>query len=323
MTIEQFTAALPAYLGFFQDKSPRTEKLKRYALELFVDYMGQEHPEQEITPEMVLGFRQSLYGLRPNTIAQYMKHIRAAFRFLLEIQVLGGENPINPLFVGREKYQPYDSLLTAADIQRILRDECPEIMTYKVYLRARAMTILCLTSGLRLAELLALKPEDLDWEGERAIVRHGKGDKYRQVPFHPVAQTAVKRYMDALRRGCPAGMPLFVNNLKGGGFKPLCERAVQKNIGSYVEAMTGRTDISPHDLRHSAASWWVSYGVPIREIQTLLGHTNIQTTERYASLVAPDTAPIRSANTVMTLAFGQPQVIGYQGILSPCEISTC
>ena len=65
MTIEQFTAALPAYLGFFQDKSPRTEKLKRYALELLVDYMGQEHPEQEITPEMVLGFRQSLYGLRP------------------------------------------------------------------------------------------------------------------------------------------------------------------------------------------------------------------------------------------------------------------
>ena len=106
-------------------------------------------------------------------------------------------------------------------------------------------------------------------------------------------------------------MPLFVQKKKDGSFKRLATRTVQMNIASLVEAMTGRTDISPHALRHSAASWWVSYGVPMREVQALLGHTSIYTTERYAALVAPDTAPIRSANAVMTLAFGQPASVEY------------
>jgi len=306
MTIEQFAAAVPAYMGFFHDKSPCTEKLKAYVLELFTDFMEKEYPKRELKPEMVLAFRQSLYGMAPNSVSQYMKHVRSAFSFMLDTGILQGENPVRPIFVGSEKYQPYDSLLTKPDIQRLLRDDCPEQISPRVYLRARAMTLLALSSGLRLAELLALVPEDLDWEGGKALVRHGKGDKRRTVPFHPIAQQAVKRYMDALRQGCPEGLPLFVQAPKKGGFRKLSQRTAQYNISRYVEAMTGRADISPHDLRHSAASWWVSCGVPMREVQTLLGHTNIQTTERYASLVAPDTAPIRSANAVMSVAFGVP-----------------
>lgn len=307
-TIEQFAAAVPSYLGFYEDKSPATRELKTYVLDLFVDYMTQEHPGVELTPDMVLGFRRSLYGLEANTVAQYMKHIRSAFIFMLETRTISGENPVSSLFVGCERYQPYDDLLTQDDIQRLLRDECPEIMNGRVYIRARAMTLLCLTSGLRLAELLALTPEDLDWEHGRALVRRGKGGKRRTVPFHHIAQDAVSRYVDLIRRGCPEGMPLFVLSSKDGEFRLMCRRTAQHNIGSFVEAMTGRKDISPHDLRHSAASWWVSCGVPIREVQTLLGHTSIKTTERYASLVAPDTAPIRRANQVMNVAFGRPEV---------------
>lgn len=310
MTIQDFTAAIPAYLGFYQDKSPCTRALKSYALSLFVDFASQEYPDRELTPEAALAFRQSLYGLAPNTVSQYMKQLRGAFAFMLDSGLLQGENPVRPVFVGQEKYQPYDSLLTKADIQRILRDECPESMRYPKYLLARAMTLLALTSGLRLSELLALTGEDLDWEGGKALVRHGKGDKRRLVPFHSITQEAVRAYLEGPRRGCPEGMPLFVLTFKKGGFRNLTKRVAELNIGHYVEAVTGRTDISPHDLRHSAASWWVSCGVPMREVQTLLGHSNIRTTERYASLVAPDTAPIRSANAVMSAAFGIPEPAG-------------
>ena len=163
------------------------------------------------------------------------------------------------------------------------------------------MTLLCLSSGLRLAELLALMPEDLDWVGEKAVVQHGKGDKRRLVPFHPIAQEAVRKYLKSDQDRVP-GLPIFLS--KGG--RPMSDRTAEYGIGSYLEAVTGRTDISPHGLRHSAASWWVSCGVPMREIQVLLGHASIRTTERYAALVAPDIAPIRSANAVMTLAFGPP-----------------
>ena len=305
-TIEQFTAAIPAYLGFFQDKSPCTRKLKAYVLDLFADFASKEYPGQELTPEIALSFRRSLYDLAPNSVSQYMKQLRSAFSFMLDAGLVEGENPVRPVFVGQEKYQPYDTLLTSADIQRLLRDGCPDQLSGRVYIRARAMTLLCLSSGLRLSELLSLAPEDLDWAQGKALVRHGKGDKRRTVPFHPIAQEAVKVYLRTQRRGCPDGLPLFVQAPKKGKFKPLSLRTAQYNISQYVEGMTGRSDISPHDLRHSAASWWVSCGVPIREVQTLLGHANIQTTERYASLGAPDTAPVRSANAVMTAAFGTP-----------------
>lgn len=309
MTIEQIAAAVPAYLGFFDSKSEDTRELKHYALSFFVDFMSQEYPGQELTPEMVLEYRRSMYGLGPNTITCYMRQVRSAIAFMLEARMVTGENPVPTLFVGQEKYKPYDNLLTHDDIQRLLRpDYIPDIISGKVYLRARAMTILALASGMRLAELLALTPEDLDWENGRAAVRHGKGDKYRLVPFPDVARRAVREYMDHQRKGCPEGMPLFVNALKKGGCKRLNERTAQYNITAYVEAMTGRKDVSPHALRHSAASWWVSCGVPMREVQTLLGHSKIETTERYASLVAPDTAPIKRANAVMAVAFGWPEI---------------
>lgn len=309
MTIEQIAAAVPAYLSFYGNKSRDTQDLKNYALGFFVDFMSKEYPGQELTPEMVLEYRRSMMGLEPNTITQYMRQVRSAIGFMLEARMVKGENPVPTLFVGQEKYQPYDNLLTHDDIQRILRpDYIPDMISGRVYLRARAMTILTLASGMRLAELLALTPEDLDWENGKAVVRRGKGDKRRLVPFPEVAQEAVKRYMDRQRKGCPEGMPLFVLTLKSGDFKLLNRRTAQKNIAAYVEAMTGRKDISPHALRHSAASWWVSCGVPMREVQILLGHSRMETTERYASLVAPDTAPIKSANAVMAVAFGRPEV---------------
>ena len=308
-TIEQFAAALPAYKSYCLTLSPATQALKDCTLGLFVEYMSKEHPGQEITKEMILGFRRSLYGMAPNSIAQYMRQVSTAFTFMTEMDLWEGANPVNRHLIGREKYKPYDSLLTDADIQRILRDERPELMTGRVYLRARAMSLLVLTSGLRLSELMALTPEDLDWEQGRATVRHGKGDKWRVVPFHEIAQEAVRTYMERLRKGCPEGMPLFVGTLKKGGFKKLTKRTVEYNIGDFIEGMTGRTDISPHDLRHAMASWLVSSGMNMREVQTLLGHTSIQTTERYASLVAPDTLPVRNANQVMNIAFGRPEPV--------------
>lgn len=311
-TIEQFTAAIPAYLGFYEGKSRHTIRQKKYALSIFADFMGAEYPGEEITPEMILEFRRSLYGLEPNTITKYMEQLRVAFRFMLDAKLISGENPVHIAYVGREKYKPYDSLLTHEDIQRILRDSCPDCMTYRLYLRSRAMTLLCMTSGLRIAELLDLAPEDLDWDGGKAVVRHGKGDKRRLVPFHPIAQEALKKYMESGRKDCPDGLPVFVVKDKQGAYKKIGMRTAQYNISDYVEAVTGRTDVSPHDLRHSAASWWSYSGVPMREIQALLGHAHLGTTERYASLVAPDTAPVRRANAVMSLAFGRPESVEQQ-----------
>lgn len=91
MTIEQIAAAVPAYLGFYDGKSRNTKELKNYALGFFVDFMSAEYPGKELTPEMALEYRRSMYGLEPNTITQYMRQIRSAIAFMLEARMVEGE----------------------------------------------------------------------------------------------------------------------------------------------------------------------------------------------------------------------------------------
>lgn len=103
MTIEQIAAAVPAYLGFYDGKSQDTRDLKNYALGFFVDFMSAEYPGKELTPEMALEYRRSMYGLEPNTITQYMRQIRSAISFMLAARMVTGENPVPALFVGTAK----------------------------------------------------------------------------------------------------------------------------------------------------------------------------------------------------------------------------
>lgn len=303
MTIQDFAQAVPGCLSLC--KSPQTRKGNQQVAEMFISFVSGEYGDGEITPRMVLEFRQSLRGLSQNTISQYLRRLHAMLEAMLEAGLVEGENPVARRLIPRERYQAYNGLLTQADLQRIFRDECPQIMRRPVYVRCRAMTLLFLGSGVRLSELLALTPNDLDWGAELAVIRHGKGDKRRAVPFPQFVQGAVRAYMEQVRKNIPDTEPLFLKVNRDGQYKPLAERTARQNIYDYIEAMTGRTDVSPHDLRHSAASHWVSTEkVSMKEIQTILGHTSIVTTERYASLVSPDLAPVRAANRAMSQMFG-------------------
>ncbi|MCT1612967.1 tyrosine recombinase XerC [Corynebacterium sanguinis] len=148
-------------------------------------------------------------------------------------------------------------------------------------LRDRAMLELLYATGMRVAELSALDIGDVDL-GRGAVKVTGKGDKQRIVPFGGAASDAVQRWVSA-GRGELAGDTdaLFV----GSRGKRIDQRQVRR-IVERAAVRTGAGEISPHSLRHSAATHMIEGGADLRVVQEMLGHSSLQTTQIYTHVSA-------------------------------------
>jgi integrase/recombinase XerC len=130
-------------------------------------------------------------------------------------------------------------------------------------------------SGLRIGELCALGPADLDLDRERAVV-WGKGGKQRTVPLSAPAVVALRRWLDGPRRALAAGDAeidaLFLNR-RGRRLTP---RDARRILDRRAAAPT-----HPHALRHTFATHLLDGGADLRAVQELLGHADLATTQRY------------------------------------------
>jgi integrase/recombinase XerC len=145
-------------------------------------------------------------------------------------------------------------------------------------LRDAAMAELLYATGMRVAELTGIDREDLD-AAARTVRIHGKGGKDRVVPFGRPAAEAVARWQregrDVLRTEA-SGSALFLG-ARGG-------RINQRQVREVVHRESRRAgvpDIGPHALRHSAATHLLDGGADLREVQEMLGHSSLATTQRY------------------------------------------
>jgi integrase/recombinase XerC len=146
--------------------------------------------------------------------------------------------------------------------------------------RARDVAILELlyASGLRVAELVGLDLDDVDFEGQAVHVR-GKGGKERIVPYGAAAQQALGTYLGA--RATARGA-VFVN-ARGGR---LTVRSVHAIVRRSARAAGLARRVTPHTLRHSFATHLLDGGADLRMIQELLGHSRLSTTQRYTHVGA-------------------------------------
>ena len=122
---------------------------------------------------------------------------------------------------------------------------------------------------------------------ERYCVCHGKGDKQRIVPLSDTAIAAVQQYLAHLRSQLAGGPPgqrdwLFVS--RSG--RRLRREAIWELVKKYAPPRGAATSVSPHTLRHSFATHLLSGGADLREVQELLGHANITTTQIYTHVDA-------------------------------------
>lgn len=151
-----------------------------------------------------------------------------------------------------------------------------------VGLRDRALFTLLYGCGLRIDEALSLDIRDLPRDGYIRVI--GKGRKERMVPVLRIVETAIGEY----RAACPFAetpdRPLFM----GERGKRLRQQIAQKSLRILRVSMGLPETATPHALRHSFATHLLQNGANLREIQELLGHASLSTTQRYADINAEE-----------------------------------
>lgn len=295
------------------DMSPRTIQVYGNTLDAYSAHCVSVSMPME-SPAAVASYKAELSnkGNKLVTIAMYLNILHLFFDFCSRCRLLQGENPVLPeLMPPRKKIRaerkPYEHLMQEEDMAILFSGKMPKGAHENTFLRNRAMILMLLGCGLRNSELRSLTVSDLrfgDGDEAQVTVRSGKGGKYRIVPFPSVAQQAVKAYLKSGQR--PRDLPdsalLFgVGNtsqewheMNRDNLSTMCQR--------YIKSASGFENARSHACRHAFASLNLSSGVPMAEIQTMLGHSSITTTEHYAALLRP-TAPTASGNKVFNDKF--------------------
>jgi site-specific recombinase XerD len=201
---------------------------------------------------------------------------RAAISFFYQ-NVLAAPDAVNAvqrMKVGKDLPNVYGQ----GDIEKLLESG--------TNLKHKLVLMLAYGCGLRLAEIVALRPTDIDWD--RGVIRiHGKGSKERDVPFDQCLMEPVRQFLAVN----PGLQYLFEGSKKGEPYPP---RTVQKIYDDACEKAKIHRKGGIHTLRHSFATHLLEQGVDLRQIQVVLGHSSIKTTQIYTHVSREEIAKIRS-----------------------------
>ena len=149
-----------------------------------------------------------------------------------------------------------------------------------VLARDAAVLLLLYGCGLRIAEALSIKAKDAPTPDRDVLRITGKGGKERLVPVLPVVRDAVARYVQLCPYPLEPDEPMF-RGAKGG---PLSPRLIQLAMERLRESLDLPATATPHALRHSFATHLLSAGGDLRQIQELLGHASLSTTQAYTEV---------------------------------------
>ncbi|GAA5111347.1 site-specific integrase [Haloechinothrix salitolerans] len=162
--------------------------------------------------------------------------------------------------------------------------------------RMRALIGVLFGSALRIAEVLALTPADV--QGREVLVQHGKGDKARTVGLDATGRDLLDRWMDRRAQlGLNGRHPIFATYSSHSFGKPLVQRDVRKALVRAADRAGITKRVHPHGLRHSLA-YDLARTEPMHVVQGQLGHASLATTGRYlAHLGANDLVEAMSRRT--------------------------
>lgn len=156
-------------------------------------------------------------------------------------------------------------------------------------LRDKAIIALLYSSGLRVSELTALNRNNVNLKRREFMIR-GKGQKDRVVFIDSVANTLLQAYINARTDNDQALFKRYSGKKitdQTGDFGRLTPRSVQRLVSHYARIAGLTKPVSPHTLRHSFATDLLMNGADLRSVQSLLGHSNISTTQIYTHVTDP------------------------------------
>ncbi|HEU4731555.1 MAG TPA: tyrosine-type recombinase/integrase [Kofleriaceae bacterium] len=271
-----------------QERMRGTETVKRYVsiLREFCSFLRRVHADaalSEITHRELSAFlreRATTSGTpSPTSWNMALSALRALYAYLNHAEVL----PMNPtLRIERHKVASREPVPLSLD-EFLALVEAAEASGERYRRRNVAIVQLLFHTALRVAELVSLDVDQVDWHARVLCDVRTKGSKWLSAPFNDMVSQALEAYV--AERGASRTVSegaVFVSN-RG---KRLSVRSVQGIVKGLGKAAGISRAVTPHLLRHSSASELVELGTPIRVVQEVLGHAAVTTTERYVHVKA-------------------------------------
>ncbi len=251
LTISQGVEDFTSYLVVERNCPETTIRAYRTDLAQLAEFLG-DKPAMDVTMSDLRAWLEDLQGYAPSTIGRKLACVRTYFRFGKR-EGWAKDNPAKELDMPRRD-RVLPKVLTESEIDDLLTS---------VDGRDRAMLEVMYAGGLRVAELVGLDLEHVNLDDAHVRVM-GKGGQERLCPIGRAAVVALRAYLE--ERGVEPGA-LFLN-YRGGR---LTDRSVRRLMGK----------VAPHTLRHSYATHLLDHGADVRNVQELLGHKSITSTQIY------------------------------------------
>jgi integrase/recombinase XerD len=276
--IEEFLRFVAVEKGY----SHHTVAAYRNDLAQFLTYLAGEgvffwrDVEREHIQGYVLYLKQR--GYASSTVGRKVAAVKSYFHFLVADGVLRDDPTAAVDSPAVDKHLPHP--LSREEVARLLVE--PARSNTAKGLRDHALLELMYATGMRASEITHLEVDAVDLE-DGTVRCVGKGDKERLMPLYERAQEALHTYLESGRPRLLRGRDetaLFVNH-RG---HPLTRQGLWLIVKEYAAAVGIEHDVTPHTLRHSFATHMLDGGAGLRELQQLLGHTNISSTQIYTKV---------------------------------------
>lgn len=249
--------------------------LKQYRYKLIDFFSAVRKPYTDISSNDI---RLYLYHFKESRGISdcYVDNVRRALNAFFEWLVLNDYLLRNPCAkIPHIKYQYKERVALSAYDLEVVRWVCQDV-------RDKALVDFLYSTGCRVSELTAVEKSDIDWQLRSVRIRHGKGDKARTVFFNAESELTLRKYLESRSDKDPH---LFVT-LRAP--HKLTTRAVQAIIRKIRERTGLKAHVTPHVLRHTFATSGIRRGLPLEQLQALMGHSKPETTLIYAKVDTTD-----------------------------------
>lgn len=276
------------HLEVERNVSPHTRRAYLSDVRQFVDRLDADCSPSTVTATDVRAFLAALHGAcHSSTLGRKLASLRSFFRFLLREGGCGLDPTLGIPAPRQSKRLP--NPLPVDDCATLI--ESPDSEPHserrdRGRLRDRALVELLYGAGLRVGEVSALDVRDVDLHSGEVRVM-GKGGKERVVPLPGAARESLGEYLDSRRAPGILAEPLFPSlRPRDGRARRLGPRDIRRILKARARRVGIVDRVHPHRLRHSYATHLLDMGADLREIQELLGHVSLSTTEKYTAVSA-------------------------------------
>ncbi|WP_448590156.1 tyrosine-type recombinase/integrase [Thermodesulfobium sp.] len=267
------------YLQFNKLSSQNT--IRAYESDLFswLDFLENKKGElkeseiPKITNEWIMQGLNYKF-LKKTSVSRKISAVKSFLNYLYKFNLI--ENKLSLTLKNPKKDKLLPKYLNPSDVADVVKKSSSFDSFSKI--RNSLIILLLFNTGMRISELKDIKIEDINFD-RNEIRTIGKGDKERIVFFTDYTKDLLKKYISKRKKIKTNSRYLFLSRLGKG----ISERMIRYIVSNTWKMQTGK-GITPHQLRHSLATFLLNEGVELKYIQEILGHENINTTNIYAKL---------------------------------------